>query len=110
MRQRWLWFGILAVGVANFAAFSPMAVTIPLLVRDVLGEGPAAYGATSPRRARAASPRPWSPGGWLFSTCLSPLGLLFAGALAGPIGVRPTILLGAGLSAALPRRVRAGRP
>jgi MFS family permease len=45
VRQRWLWFGILAVGVANFAAFSPMAVTIPLLVRDVLGEGPA-YGAT----------------------------------------------------------------
>ena len=36
---------------------------------------------------------------WLFSTCLSPLGLLFAGALAGPIGVRQTILLGAGLSA-----------
>ena len=36
MRQRWLWFGILAAGVANFAAFSPVAVLVPLLVRDVL--------------------------------------------------------------------------
>jgi MFS family permease len=171
VRQRWLWFGILAVGVANFAAFSPMAVTIPLLVRDVLGEGPA-YGATfaaagagglaaavvagrlgSPKRRMTMTWVAWAaaslalagvgvapdvfvvaacgavtyfavvygnllwgalmqaavPGDllgrassvdWLFSTCLSPLGLLFAGALAGPIGVRPTILLGAGLSVA----------
>jgi hypothetical protein len=37
---------------------------------------------------------------WLFSTCLSPLGVLFAGALAGLIGVRQTILLGAALAAA----------
>jgi hypothetical protein len=36
---------------------------------------------------------------WLFSICLSPLGLLFAGALAGSIGVRATVLVGAGLSA-----------
>jgi MFS family permease len=172
VRQRWLWFGILAVGVANFAAFSPMAVTIPLLVRDVLGEGPAAYGATfaaagagglaaavvagrlgSPKRRMTMTWVAWAAASlalagvgvapdvfavaacgavtyfavvygnllwgalmqaavpadllgrassvdWLFSTCLSPLGLLFAGALAGPIGVRPTILLGAGLSAA----------
>ncbi len=35
----------------------------------------------------------------LFSSCLSPLGLLFAGALAGSIGVRETVLVGAGLSA-----------
>ena len=33
------------------------------------------------------------------SICLSPLGLLFAGALAGSIGVRETVLVGAGLSA-----------
>jgi MFS family permease len=46
MRQRWLWFGILAAGVANFAGFSPTAVTIPLLVRDILHQGPVAYGAT----------------------------------------------------------------
>ena len=36
---------------------------------------------------------------WLFSICLSPLGILFAGALAGSIGVRGTVLLGAGLAA-----------
>jgi hypothetical protein len=36
---------------------------------------------------------------WLFSICLSPLGLLFAGALAGSIGARGTVLVGAGLSA-----------
>jgi MFS family permease len=171
MRQRWLWFGILAIGVANFAGFSPMAVTIPLLVRDILHQGPAAYGATfaaagtgglaaaavagrlgAPKRRMSTIWAAWAaasfalagmgaapdvfvvaacgavtyfgvvygnllwgglmqvavPAGmlgrassvdWLFSTCLSPLGLLFAGALAGPIGVRQTILPGAGLSA-----------
>jgi DHA3 family tetracycline resistance protein-like MFS transporter len=46
MRQRWLWYGIIAAGLANFAGFSPTAVTMPLLVRDVLHQGPAAYGAT----------------------------------------------------------------
>jgi hypothetical protein len=34
---------------------------------------------------------------WLFSICLSPLGILFAGLLAGSIGVRATVLAGAGL-------------
>jgi MFS family permease len=171
MRQRWLWFGILAVGVSNFAGFSPMAVTIPLLVRDTLRQGPAAYGVTfaaagagglaaaavaarlgSPQRRMSMIWVAWAvasfalagvgaapdvfaaaacgavtffgvvygnvlwgalmqtavpPGmlgrassvDWLFSTCVSPLGILFAGAFAGPIGVRQTILLGAGLSA-----------
>jgi predicted MFS family arabinose efflux permease len=170
MRQRWLWFGILAVGLANFAGFSPMAVTIPLLVRDTLHQGPAAYGATfaavgagglaaaavagrlgSPKRRMSMIWVAWAASSfalagvavapdvfvvaacgavtyfgivygnllwgalmqvavpadmlgrassvdWLFSICLSPLGILFAGALAGPIGVRQTILLGAGLS------------
>lgn len=37
---------------------------------------------------------------WMFSICLSPLGIVFAGALAGSIGVRDTVLLGAALSAA----------
>lgn len=171
-RQRWLWFGILAAGVANFAAFSPTAVTIPLLVRDVLHQGPVAYGATfaaagvgglvaavvagrfgSPRRRMTMIWVAWAVSSfalvgvgvapdvfvvaacgavtyfgltygnllwgtlmqvavpaemlgrassvdWLFSICLSPLGLLFAGALASSIGVRETVLLGAGLSAA----------
>jgi DHA3 family tetracycline resistance protein-like MFS transporter len=171
VRQRWLWFGILALGVSNFAAFSPMAVTLPLLVRDVLRQGPAAYGATfaalgvgglaaaavaawrgAPRRRMSMIWVAWAVSSvalagvgvapdvfvvaacgavmyfgvvygnllwaalmqavvpaamlgrassvdWLFSTCLSPLGILFAGALAGPLGVRQTILLGAGVSA-----------
>jgi DHA3 family tetracycline resistance protein-like MFS transporter len=171
VRQRWLWYGILAVGVANFAAFSPTAVTIPLIVRDVLRQGPAAYGATfaasgaggllaavlagrlgSPRRRMTMIWAAWAAASvglagvgvapdvvvvalcgavtffgltygnllwgalmqiavpahllgrassvdWLFSICLSPLGLLFAGALAGSIGVRETVLVGAGLSA-----------
>ena len=171
VRQRWLWFGILAAGVANFAAFSPTAVTMPLLVRDVLHQGPAAYGATfaaagvggllaaavaarlgSPARRMAVIWASWalssialvglglapdvvvvavcaavtffgltygnllwgvlmqvavpadmlgraSSVDWLFSICLSPLGLVVAGVLAGTIGVRETVLLGAGLSA-----------
>lgn len=172
VRQRWLWFGILAVGVANFAAFSPTAVTIPLMVRNVLHQGPAAYGATfaagglgalaaavtagklgSPRRRMSAIWAAWAaasaalagvglapdvlvvaactaltycgitygnllwgalmqaavPAGmlgrassvdWLFSICLSPLGIVLAGVLAGAIGVRETILAGAAISAA----------
>ncbi len=172
IRQRWLWFGIMAAGVANFAGFSPAAVTIPLLVRDVLHQGPAAYGATfaaagagglaaavvagrlgSPRRRMTAIWIAWAAASaglagvglapdvfvvagfgavtffgltygnllwgtlmqaavpadmlgrassvdWLFSICLSPLGLIFAGVLSGAIGVRDTVLLGAGVSGA----------
>jgi MFS family permease len=36
---------------------------------------------------------------WLFSICLSPLGIVLAGALAGSIGVRATVLAGAGVAA-----------
>jgi MFS family permease len=172
VRQRWLWFGIIAAGVANFAAFSPTAVTVPLMVRDVLHQGPVAYGATfgaagvggllaaavagrlrEPRRRMSAIWTAWalaslalvgvaaapdvvvvavcgamtffgltygnllwgalmqrkvptemlgraSSVDWLFSICLSPLGILFAGALASSIGARDTVLLGALLSAA----------
>jgi hypothetical protein len=171
VRQRWLWYGILAVGVANFAGFSPMAVTIPLIVRDVLHQGPVAYGATfaaggagglaaalvagrrgPPKRRMSTIWAAWAVASvalagigvapdvvivaacgavtyfgitygnllwaglmqvavpapllgrassvdYLFSICLSPLGLVFAGALAGSIGTRATILLGAGLAA-----------
>jgi predicted MFS family arabinose efflux permease len=172
IRQRWLWFGILAASVGNFAAFSPLAVTVPLMVRDVLHQGAVAYGATfaaagvgglvaafvagrfgSPRRRMSAIWAAWalssfslvgvglapdvfvvaacgaityfgleygnllwgtlmqvavprdmlgraSSVDWLFSICLSPLGLIFAGALASTIGARDTVLLGAGLAAA----------
>jgi predicted MFS family arabinose efflux permease len=37
--QPWLWASILGAGVANFAAFSPLGVLIPLLVRQVLHQG-----------------------------------------------------------------------
>jgi len=172
MRQRWLWYGILAAGIANFAAFSPLAVTIPLMVRDVLHQGPFEYGVTfsacgvggllasalagrfgSPKRrvsmiwvawavaslaliGIAFAPNVFILAGcgavtffgltygnliwgslmqvavppdmlgrassvdYLFSICLSPLGIVFAGVLAGSIGARETILTGAGLSAA----------
>ncbi len=170
MRQRWLWCGLLAVSLSNFAAFSPTAVTIPLIVRDVLHQGPLAFGATfgaagagglvavamaarlgAPKRRMSAIWGAWAVASlgllgvgvapdvfvlaacgavtffgltygnllwatlmqtavpaemlgrvssidWLCSICLSPLGVLFAGALAGAIGVRATVLLGAGLS------------
>ncbi|MGH8982052.1 MAG: MFS transporter [Acidimicrobiales bacterium] len=171
MHQRWLWYGILAAGVLNFAAFSPTSVTIPLIVRDVLHQGPLAYGVTfavggvggllsavlagrlgSPRRRMSAIWAAWalaslslvgvglapdvvvvaactaltyfgltygnliwgtlmqtvvpaemlgraSSVDWLFSICLSPLGIVFAGVLASSIGVRETVLVGAALSA-----------
>ena len=42
--QPWLWYGIWAGGLLNFAAFSPAAVLAPLLVRDILHEGAVVYG------------------------------------------------------------------
>lgn len=42
--QRWLWVSLLGAGLANFAAFSPLSVLLPLLVRNVLREGPLALG------------------------------------------------------------------
>lgn len=171
VRQRWLWYSMLGAGVANFAAFAPTAVTLPLIVRDALHQGPLAYGATfgavgvggllaavvagrfgSPRRRMTMIWTAWAGASialvgvglapdvvvvaacgaityfgltygnllwralmqvavparmlgrassvdWLFSSCLSPLGVLFAGALSGSIGVRATVLVGAGLSA-----------
>ena len=171
MRQRWLWYGIIATGVGNLAGFAPMAVTIPVIVRDVLHQGPVSYGAVfaaggiggllaavvagrlgSPRRRMSVIWAAWAAAAaglagvgaapdvsavaacgaityfgltygnllwgalmqvavpaemlgrassvdWLFSICLSPLGIVLAGALAGSIGVRETVLLGAGLAA-----------
>jgi len=43
-RQPWLWYGLWAGGVLNFAAFSPATVLAPLLVRDILHEGAVVYG------------------------------------------------------------------
>jgi MFS family permease len=42
--QRWLWLGIVATGIANFAAFSPLAVLVPLLVRRDMHGSPLAVG------------------------------------------------------------------
>jgi predicted MFS family arabinose efflux permease len=42
--QRWLWVSLAGAGIANFAAFSPLAVLLPLLIRNVLHQGPLALG------------------------------------------------------------------
>jgi len=168
--QPWLWYGILAVGVLNFAAFSPLTVLAPLLVRDILHEGPVVYGLVfavagvgggvaalvtghlgAPRRIVTVTWAAWGTGclavlglsfatdvvavaafltvafamltvgnllwhtmmqklvpaellgrassvDWLFSLCLTPLGVLVGGVLATSIGVRGTFLLGGALA------------
>ncbi len=170
IRQKWLWYGIIAAGMANFAGFSPTAVTIPLIVRDVLHQRAIAYGATfavggagglaaavvagklgSPRRRMSLIWAAWAAAAvalfgiglapdvavvaacgavtyfgltygnllwgtlmqvavppemlgrassvdWLFSICLSPLGIVFAGLLATAVGARETVLIGAAVS------------
>jgi MFS family permease len=42
--QRWLFGTILVAGVMNLAGFSALAVLVPLLLRQVLHDGPAALG------------------------------------------------------------------
>lgn len=42
--QPWLWYSIIAASVANAVAFMPFAVLGPLLIRDVLHQGPTQYG------------------------------------------------------------------
>ncbi|MGH3149699.1 MAG: MFS transporter [Streptosporangiaceae bacterium] len=42
--QPWLWWSMIAVGVANFACYVPLAVLEPLLVRHVFLAGPLALG------------------------------------------------------------------
>ena len=168
--QPWLWMTILAAGLANFAAFSPLGVLVPLLVRNVLHQGPLALGlvlaagglggaVTSLALARYGAPRLritfmwlswgvasasiiglalapsvwiagifailvyglleagnvlWNPlmqglvpaeligrassVDWLFSICLSPLGVLVAGLAAGAIGTRTAMLIGGGIA------------
>ncbi len=167
-RHPWLWATLLSAAVANFAAFSPLALLIPLLVRHVLHQGGVALGVVmacgglggmvgsvligrlgAPRRritwmflswgaagagavVLALSPDVWVAGAasfvifglllygnalwtplvqnlvprdlmgrvssvdWLISLSLSPVGVLMAGGVSGVIGVRLTMLIGAG--------------
>jgi predicted MFS family arabinose efflux permease len=37
--QRWLWASLIAAGLANFVAFAPISLLVPLLVRNVLHAG-----------------------------------------------------------------------
>ncbi len=170
--QPWLWYAIIAASVANFAAFTPFAVLGPLLIRNVLHQGPTQYGmvfaaaglggaVASVVAIRWGSPRKrvsWMWGGWaiaslaltgiglapdvlvvatlgalafgflqyggmlwstmmqqlvpaemfgrassvdwMFSICLSPIGILIAGVAATGIGVRTTMVAGGLISAA----------
>jgi hypothetical protein len=42
--QPWLWATLVAAAIGNFAAFSPLSVLVPLLVRRVLNQGALALG------------------------------------------------------------------
>jgi MFS family permease len=42
--QPWLWWSMIAVGIANLACIVPLAILEPLLVRHVFHAGPAALG------------------------------------------------------------------
>jgi MFS transporter, DHA3 family, tetracycline resistance protein len=170
--QPWLWATLVTAAIGNFAAFSPLAVLVPLLVRRVLNQGALALGLVfasgglggivsalllarigAPRRRITTMWLSWSMSGasiiliglapqvwlvalaeflvlavleygsvlwyalmqdlvptnllgrassvdWLVSLCLSPLGVLAAGFVAGAIGTRNTIVAG-GVVAAL---------
>lgn len=90
MRQRWLWYGILAAGVANFAAFSPTAGHDPdhrprrapsgsrRVRRDVRRRGDR----RPPRRGRRRTPRLADAAHHVHLGCLGGVG-------AGARGGRP---------------------
>jgi MFS family permease len=171
--QRWLWVSLVGAGLANFVAFSPLAVLVPLLIRNVLHQGPVALGLVlatggvggglsavlvarfgAPRLritwmwagwtiaaaaivVLALAPNAWVAGAamciviaglmfgnvlwspmmqelvppellgrassvdWLMSLSLSPLGVIVAGAVAGVIGTRSTMVIGGCASASL---------
>jgi MFS transporter, DHA3 family, tetracycline resistance protein len=42
--QRWLWVAMVASGVANFAAFAPVLVLVPVLIRNGMHQPPVALG------------------------------------------------------------------
>jgi predicted MFS family arabinose efflux permease len=76
--QRWLWVSLAGAGFGNFIAFAPLAVLVPLLIRNVLQQGPVALGLvlatggvggalTAILVARFGAPRlriTWMWGGW----------------------------------------------
>jgi MFS family permease len=42
--RRWLWWNMVAIGLANLAGYLPLFVVLPLLVTDVFGQGSLALG------------------------------------------------------------------
>ncbi|MEO9237084.1 MAG: MFS transporter, partial [Jatrophihabitantaceae bacterium] len=44
MSRRWLWWNMLAVGLANLVAYLPLFVVLPLLVKDVFKSGSVGLG------------------------------------------------------------------
>jgi hypothetical protein len=42
--QPWLWWSMIAVGIANLSCYAPLVILQPLLVKHVFGAGPAAVG------------------------------------------------------------------
>lgn len=42
--QRWLWITIAGLGAANFVAFGPLPLLVPLLIKDVLRAGAPVFG------------------------------------------------------------------
>jgi DHA3 family tetracycline resistance protein-like MFS transporter len=42
--QRWLWWSMLALGVANLSCFVPFSILEPLLVKNIFHDGPVAVG------------------------------------------------------------------
>jgi MFS transporter, DHA3 family, tetracycline resistance protein len=93
--QPWLWWSMIAVGVANLACYVPLSVLEPLLVRQVFHAGPVALGLLySASGAGGAVASAWA-GRW---PPRRPVGALWAGwagaglAAAG-LGLAPRLWL-----------------
>jgi DHA3 family tetracycline resistance protein-like MFS transporter len=99
--QRWLWWSLLALGLANLACFAPSTVMEPLIVKDAFHAGPVALGimvAASGSAGAIASvvtgrlPAPRQPITSLWTA------LIAAGLLAAAVGVAPWLWLAVTLS------------
>jgi len=99
--QRWLWWSLLALGVANLACFAPSVVLKPLLVKDAFHGGPAALGimvaasgagAVLTSLIAALRPPPRRPVTSLWTAWI------FAGILAAAVGLSPWLWLAVALS------------